>query len=205
MLNILVPTHGRRESFFRCIDSIRVLDNIDMDIEIIVNCDDDSITQEDIDKIDIGRPVSLFNFQGINEIYRDLYDQATGDFVMYLEDDDIIAEGILKSISLLDRYSAVISLYRPYRKDIIHTMLDELREDTPFKPFIPEFFQLSQVIFEKIPIVFPTTYCHQNDELILAQIIESIDSDKINYNKNIAFIQGVDGQNLSLEDIDELC
>lgn len=190
-------THNRRESFFKSIESVSLI-GLDIDVEVILNCDDGSISQEDIDKLDYGFSIRLFNYLEFNDIYSNIYREANGDYIMYLEDDDVLLPGINKAISELETYELVVSLYEPYREGVLTYNFKEMKEKT--KPYIPEYFQLSQAVFKKIDdLKFPEEYSHQNDEILLNEIINKVS--KIKYIPDITFRQGVDGKNISLEDI----
>lgn len=91
-LSILIPTHNRPALFRRCIES--VLPVLDGQVEVIVNND-----SADIDPIE--HPNIKYNYEQfghLSMVYQSLLEQATGEFVYFLEDDDYLTCNIAEQI-----------------------------------------------------------------------------------------------------------
>jgi len=86
-LSILILTHNRPKLFTRCLKS--VLSQLPEGVEIIVNNDSDDIEE-------IQHPSVTYHYNKFNslcEIYKFLLEQATQEYVYFLEDDDYLANG----------------------------------------------------------------------------------------------------------------
>lgn len=90
MISILILTHNRPALFERCLKS--VLDQAPADVEIMVNND-----SNDIAEIADPRVQYFYNkFENLSLVYKFLLDQATKDYVYFLEDDDYLTPGFFK-------------------------------------------------------------------------------------------------------------
>jgi len=134
-LSILILTHKRPKLFQRCLKSA-----LHPGIEILVNNDsNDVVCPENI---------KLFHKQGtLTEKYQFLVEQASGDYVYFLEDDDVLFPAFFKVLGLLDNKDCYCGSYFIADSHI------------PFKDrsirFNPNHeFQLSQCIFKKICLNF---------------------------------------------------
>jgi len=86
-LSILILTHNRPKLFTRCLKS--VLSQLSEGVEIIVNND-----SNDIEEIQHPSVTYHYNkFDSLCEIYKFLLEQATQEYVYFLEDDDYLANG----------------------------------------------------------------------------------------------------------------
>jgi glycosyltransferase involved in cell wall biosynthesis len=114
-LSILILTHNRPQLFKRCLES--VLDQITSNVEILVNNDSCDITEIDHPQ------VTYFYYKpdSLCEIYKFLLEQAQGNHVYYLEDDDYLTRDFL-SIEL-DADLIVGNYYPTYKTtDILINM-----------------------------------------------------------------------------------
>ena len=85
-MSILIPTHNRPKLFTRCISSI--LDKLPNDFEVIVNND-----SNDIAEIEHPQVSYHYNkFENLSLVYKFLLDNARGEYVYFLEDDDYVVD-----------------------------------------------------------------------------------------------------------------
>lgn len=143
-LSILILTHNRPKLFERCLNSVLKL-NLE-NIEILVNNDSDDISESS--------DYTLYRVksQNLSEIYFNLFKNAKGKYIYFLEDDDYLLEGFK------DFYNEVLENNSDFgiAKYLKHNL-------KPMK-FNKEDFQLSQVIFKKSKITkFPFDNNIEND------------------------------------------
>lgn len=146
-LSILIPTHNRPTLFTRCLESALV--DISPDVEIIVNNDSNDITE-----IDHPQVKYFYNtYEHLSQVYEFLLKQATGEFVFFLEDDDVIVHN---PRAVLDsQYGMIVGNYFPmfdtpdkfvipaiYKDNVLNSyeFLDQLNR---------EHLQLSQHVYRR--------------------------------------------------------
>lgn len=200
-LSVLIPTHNRPKMFKRALSSILSVMG-KYNVEIIVRCDDNSVTKKDIS---VGHNIHLYHAKkDINGMYKELYEKSTGDYIYYLEDDDYITpyfETAYKEVS--NGLELFVGLYNSVNKDTNISQISEYRikHNTLY---IPSDFQLSQMIFKRSliePNDFPISYHNENDEILLKTILGRVNKNKVKYSMRYIFNQGIDYNNLSLDEI----
>jgi len=196
-LSILILTHNRPKLFKKCLKSLLLSlnDNNFSNFEILVNNDSNDITEIKHTNI----KYYYYNFS-VNNIYKKLYNLSTGEYIMFLEDDDIILniKNVLKNLYTSNLH---IGLYKAYDKNKTIYMFKEYlsnkqKINLSFNNF--KFFQLSQIIFKKTFINFPSKYHNENDEKLLQELLNIYD---YKLYRDMFFVQGIDDQNLSLQEI----
>lgn len=143
-LSILILTHNRPELFKRALNSVLELKL--ENIEILVNNDSSDISES--------KEYKLFRvkLENLSEIYFNLFKNAKGKYIYFLEDDDYLLNGFKEF------YNEVLENNSDFgiAKYIKHNL-------KPMK-FNKEDFQLSQVIFKKSKITkFPFDNDIEND------------------------------------------
>lgn len=166
-LSFLVLTHKRPEQFKRCIESILQY-QFPFDIEILVNNDSNDIEE-------IQHPlISYFYFSSpdLSELYKFLYNKASGEYVFYLEDDDILLDGFYRHFSEnIDKANLHFCLFdtslRILKLKIIESFLRWRKDQSsPLQDF-----QLSQMLFKKIPnLEFPSGNDVTNDKALFYNV-----------------------------------
>lgn len=191
-LSILIPTHNRPHLFNRCL--LSVLGQITPDVEVIVNNDSDDITE-----VAHAQVAYHYNkFDSLCEVYQFLLQQATGEYVYFLEDDDYLSTTFMTDISLTadmfagnyyPMYETTDKLVLPrIYKDAFMTaqeFLDNLNE---------EHLQLSQHIYKRVTIedfAFPKDSHINNDILLTKHALNK--STTIETTRCILYHQTVDG------------
>jgi len=210
-LTICILTHKRPKLFYRCIQS--VLKNINnKNIEIIVNNDSHDIQEVFSDKNNIKY---IYNQGSLKYIYNSLIEEATNDFIYFLEDDDYILPQFFNKIDL--NYDINFIEYKRDHKFISkyikeNSMKDFVLSNTRKKyPYLNEFiqknsfidFQLSQIVFNKKILNYKKIKKYivddneiENDEILF---LKCLDNCKINYVKEECYVQTSDGNdNISL-------
>ena len=206
-LSILILTHNRPNLFKRCINSI--LKNLpNYDIEILVNND-----SRDIKEIyDNNIKISYYykKRKKLTDIYKFLYEQSTGEYIFYLEDDDYIKSNFFKSLN----FNYDINFLNYLSKDIISNKKNIKTFYNRFfkkcKPlykihnlenflsiFEPVDFQFSQIVFKKKGIKYwPTEDNIFNDY----KIFKSLELETIFYISKPLWVQTTDGKdNISFD------
>jgi len=193
-LSILILTHNRPKQFQKCIKSVVDLmqDNC-IDYEIIVNNDSNDIVETYKDVTEY-----YYNTDDVNELYPFLYSKARGKYIYFLEDDDELLSS--KIFLSLNSHDVHFGMYRAHNKSILKYQMQEFISNKRDRKYIFKYFQLSQIIFKKIPLDFPQTFHIENDEILLKSILENT-SGCIKCWNLFLFKQGVDGTNLSYEEI----
>jgi glycosyltransferase involved in cell wall biosynthesis len=199
-LSILIPTHDRPEQLQKCLLSICKA-NIQITFEIIINCDDNSIKDINFDKYKL--PITIYNnnFSNWGQVYNFLYKKAKGEYIYYLEDDDILLTSF--NFDLVSDY--YFGLYYPNKRE--NSTLKRFRNSfkkiwnyNHFKLFnyysIPEkfeHFQLGQLIIKKgIIRNFPKTDDKYNDYYLFFKNIGTI-----KYINKLFYKQGESHYNVS--------
>ena len=166
-LSILIPTHNRPTLFTRCLES--ALADISPDVEIIVNNDSKDITE-------IPHPqVKYFynKFDHLSQVFEFLFNQSTGDFVYFLEDDDYLRT---KIDDVLDsQFGLIVGNYYPTYNTAEKLVFPTIYHNRIFNPseFLAllnrEHLQLSQHVYRRDVIAdfeFPMNSDIHNDVLI---------------------------------------
>ncbi len=204
MLSILILTHNRPELFNQCIRSLLKL-HYPFQIEVLVNND-----SNDIHKVYSGNSgtnqIKIKYFYEANTdlslTYKFLFEKANGKFIYFLEDDDLLLPGFisgLKYISSPKPPDIIMGLYRCYNSKHQKLLINEYYKNKDIR-YVPEFFQLSQIIFRKNclkDIDFPTGNNIENDE----KLFRSISTQNFINLPILFFQQRVDGKNLSLKEL----
>lgn len=171
-------------------------------IEIIIRCDDGTVTDDDIPELDY---ITLYQApKDLNGMYKELYDKSTGDYIYYLEDDDYLLPHFSKCVDWMFKDNCLlVGLYKSVNKKINKLQIAEYnnkKKDPYF--YVPDYFQLGQMIFSRDMVdEFPREYHNENDEFLLSNILENAPISDTKYIMNYIFAQGVDHQNLSLGEI----
>ena len=180
-LSFLILTHNRPSLFKRCIESILQFDFL-FPIEILVNNDSSDI----MEIYDTRYSVKYFynKSENLSTVYKNLFIEATGEYIYFIEDDDYLSKNFLKFLNL-----TFDLLYMNYKK--VDTRLN-------FKPFQFELintdFQLSQILFKKELLKdyeFPNDNNLHNDWRMFQLVKNRAESIQI-INK-IMYIQTCDG------------
>lgn len=171
-ISICIPTHNRPRLFNRAIESVLSL-KTDHDLEIWVNNDSNDITELYSDSAQIY--YSYYQNDDLSQIYKKLLNNASGDYVYFLEDDDYLNNNFFDKLDL--NYDINYMLYTsiPHINEVgVKGMLerqhinDHLLDVTCHNKFIDmyddTYFQLGQIIFRKDKVVnFPEGNCLNND------------------------------------------
>jgi len=200
-LSILIPTHDRPEQLQNCLLSICKAD-IQIPYEIIINCDDNSIKDINFNKYKL--PIKIYNNKFFNwgQVYNFLYKKSNGNYIYFLEDDDLL----LTSFDFLDYdFDYYFGMYYPNKRE--NNTLKKFRNSfkriwsfTHTKLFfnynIPEkfiHFQLGQIIIKKEIIKkFPKTDNKYNDYYLFAK-----NPGTIKYINKLFYKQGESHYNVS--------
>jgi hypothetical protein len=196
-LSILILTHKRPILFNECIvQLLSILNKSNLNIEVLVNND-----SNDIIEIKDNRITYFYNTSSVNKLYPFLFNKAKGEYILFLEDDDLLLD-ISVILNNLYKYDLHIGMYISYLSDRFIYQIKEFKknkqvglENSRFK-----YFQLSQIIFKKKLLTkFPSNFHIENDEKVFNNIKEKFPTYKF-HSKNF-FKQRVDYQNLSLRTI----
>jgi glycosyltransferase involved in cell wall biosynthesis len=187
-LSFLILTHNRPELFKRCIKSILQF-NFNFDIEIFVNNDSNDICKIYDDNISI----IYFNKvdSNLGNIYKFLFDQATGDYIYFLEDDDYLSKNFQKYFEPAFCEFGIYDLfYMNYKK------VNNLKNFQKFEIEEKNIdFQLSQILFRRnILSQFPNELLNNeidNDWRLFQILLNKTKS--IYSNSHIMYIQTCDG------------
>ncbi len=184
-ISILILTHNRKEYFERCIKSVITAHNTSnkkYDIEILVNND-----SQDITELCDSMPIKYYyeSSYNLSDLYLLLFNKAKGEFIYFLEDDDIMTPEFFNRIDT--NYDFNFMNFKHY------DMFEAIQESR--KPFIiPEdntLFQLSQLFFKKECIIeFPDGNYLDNDWKLLEQLRNT----HYKLIKDIMFIQTKDAR-----------
>jgi len=209
LLSILILTHDRPFQFRECLNSVLKAD-IDINFEILINCDDDSISQITIDSLTkdsyLENKIKLFNYSPDNygKIYKYLINKSKGKYLYFLEDDDLLITNFsylqnssydylfCKRVPDFSREPGKVINYLKYLKsfkDKKHTELFNIFK-TP-EEFI--YFQLGDLIIKKDTLHnIPLSNNKYNDYYLFKNNIGSIQ-----YLNNILYKQRSSHYNVS--------
>lgn len=203
-VSILIPTHNRPKLFYRCLNSI--LNLISGEYEIIVNND-----SFDIQEIKHNNVKYFYkNFEHLSQVYEFLLSKSNGDYVYFLEDDDILKYNI--SVLIDKKYDLIVGNYTTnfdvfYRFKSMSHYKDRVFDYENFISEIDSFtLQLSQFIFKRETIehfIFPNDSHIHNDEMLVRYAAKN--SNLIMTTPKIIFQQTRDGgDNISFPPKNEL-
>lgn len=179
--------------FKECIESILQF-KFPFDIEIIVNNDN-----KDIEEIP-GAKYFYETSDDISDLYKFVYDQAQGEYVYYLEDDDLLLPEFYQYVCKhIDEADLHVGLFETnlniIKLNVIQTMLGWRHGIT-----CTDHFQLSQMLFKKIPsLKFPSGNVINNDANLFKSVLEHYEP-KITMTK--FYELRIHGQNMSKEYFD---
>lgn len=194
-LSILILTHKRPNLFARCLKS--VLDQLPPFTEVIVN--NDSCDIEEVDHPNV--TYYYEKFDNLSSIYKFLLDNATGEFVYYLEDDDFLLPGFtFDSNADITACNYMPSFNPVYHFKAMTHYKNGLHTPEEFKHLIDlELLQLSQFIYRRSlfdRIVFPTDNNIHNDIRITLDAVNQ--SKEIRTMNKVLYCQTQDaGDNIS--------
>lgn len=208
-LSVLMPTHNRPKLFNRALSSVlRATDNFET--EIIVNNDTNDIDRLSHDNISYHTHTSV----DLSDIYKHLYDLATGEYILFVEDDDYLLPDRFNRLSLTHdiHYLEYMSnplicehgIKRQHEITCINRAHADIHKPIKFYNSINKrYFQLSQIIFKRPSIItFPTGNDKHNDERLFREI--AYNSRSIKYEKGPAWVQTVDGHdNISFDNLNK--
>lgn len=210
-ISILILTHNRPMLFTRAISS--VLNTLPgYDVEIIVNNDSCDITEVNDDRVTI--KYFYVKSHDLSDIYKFLFDQATGEFVYYLEDDDYIKPDFFCHLNLnadinfmeyvsepLIREKGVLASYKDMTKNRKASKTVDAQQFISW--FDDEEFQLGQILFRKSLVTnFPTGNHLNNDYQLFKHI--AIKCKMFYYINKQTWVQTTDGyDNISFPEMNK--
>jgi len=191
-LSILILTHNRPKLFTRCLES--VLTQLNDDVEVIVNNDSNDITE-----IDHPQVTYHYNkFASLCEVYKFLLEQAQGEYVYYLEDDDYLLPDFVQTLEF--ETDMIVGNYFPTYETKDKLILpriykeDYLRPDEFLAQLNEEHLQLSQHVFKRHTIL---DFNFANDSNIHNDIMlakhAALNSHYITTTGKIFYCQTIDG------------
>lgn len=210
-LSILIPTHNRPKLFAHCIQTaLFAIRETGHQCEILVNND-----TCDIDRVyDASISVRYYEFKSskLTDIYERLYDEATGEYVCYLEDDDYYMRHMFNGIEFVHDMYITEYASEPLMKGA--SMVNAIRRltanrniecNTPTQ-YLSQFdgrdFQLGQVIFKKTQVTFPETDHINNDIILIKRVAEKLKT--IKYMKGFRWVQTTNGNdNISFPELNK--
>jgi len=186
-LSILILTHNRPELFKRCLNSI-LSKNFNYEVQILVNNDSYDIKEIYDNNICI-KYFYLNSPDNLGKIYNFLYEQAQGEYIYFLEDDDYLTHNGLLNIDFKHDlyYMNYIGVDKNKTIKRINTFeIEQYNKD----------FQLSQILFKKDLLIsgmfyYRNNYIH-NDWKLFQELINNTNNIKLI--KNPQFIQTIDGK-----------
>ncbi|HLE09657.1 MAG: hypothetical protein A2504_06960 [Bdellovibrionales bacterium RIFOXYD12_FULL_39_22] len=175
-LSILILTHNRPILFQRCIGS--ALENRPSGVEIIVNND-----SQDIKEIP-GAKYFYEKHDDLSLVYKFLFDNAKGEFVYFLEDDDYLMKNFYKVVMGIKQNT----IFRYFPEKNIKLYYEYFKDEGKFKTE----FQLGQIIFKKETVKnFPIGNRLDNDFLLY---LEANANEKFIKNEACLYVQTLDGK-----------
>ena len=166
-ISFLILTHNRPHLFLRCINSILQF-KFSYPVEILVNNDSNDISEINIPDYNI--KYFYYNNPNIGYIYKLLFDQSTGEYIFFLEDDDYLSDIFLENLCLESDL-----LYMNYKAAKLDDQIKQLRNNFSVEEE-NDLFQLSQIMFKKeLLSVFPDELLTNNlhNDWKLFQIIKN--------------------------------
>lgn len=186
-LSVLILTHNRPKLFDRCLNS--ALFNKPDNVEILVNNDSNDIIE--IENKDIRYYYNKSN--NLSDLYNFLLQEAKGEYVYYLEDDDYLVPNFYDIIMNYLNYDLIGANYYPtWNSSWILKCSSSMNKSFNINR---EVFQLGQFIFKRSKILevqFPNSSHIHNDYVLVTRILETNPS-VINIPK-VIYYQTTDGK-----------
>ena len=130
-LSILILTHCRPKLFERCINS--VITQLPEGVEVIVNNDSDDIFA-------LAHSQVTYHYKAmpyLSHIYRFLMQEAKGEHIYYLEDDDYLLDGFFDTIMpLLDNDIIAGNHYPTYNDEFIMRTTTQFKDNDIFETHV---------------------------------------------------------------------
>ncbi len=194
MISVLILTHKRPRLFQRCINSVlNAYNNFKIPIEIIVNNDSNDIEEKYFQNISI--TYTYNQNQNLGALYKDIYNRAKGEYVYFLEDDDVMIINFFRIISNYNQ-DIIYGNYIPYEWNSEFVSFFNKDEHNSKKDFLTDYdnthFQFSQLCFRKQAldvINFPTDNNIEND----FKVFELLEGTFVNI-KKVLYKQTTDGK-----------
>ena len=205
-ISVLIPTHNRPKLFERCIQSVfSAFKFFPVELEILVNNDSNDIVEQSFDGINIR--YFYHRDTNISTIYKKLFCESGGEYVYFLEDDDIMAETFFQVLSEFDEDILYFN-YVPYKitKNFIDFFKYTNNQFSSKEDFLLNYddfnFQFGQICFRKKCLnldEFPSDNYIKNDFLIFKSIKGTFKNiDKYLYRQTID-----GGDNISFKDLNK--
>lgn len=190
-ISVLILSHNRPQLFKRCLESV-ILANMyhNVDLEVIVNNDTNDIVELNGEFIQYQYEKS----DNLSDIYKSLFDRAKGEYIYYLEDDDVMGVRFFETLSQFDEDIFYFN-YSPYKwsMDFVRFFGYAGKNFVNKGHFLKEYddhnFQFGQICFRKDSLDvndFPDDNCLQNDFKIFQRLKGTFRSiNKILYSQTI--------------------
>jgi len=205
-LSILIPTYNRKELFKRCLLSCYDI-SLKYSIEFIIN---DNSKNPYIYKVMNNSKFKNYKSTLLNctsrnlgEVYKELFDNATGEYIWVLEDDDYSNNNITNILDILDNYDIHIFNYRMAEDFTIQENIKRYNDmkffNNPPKTkegllkWDDEFFQFPQIIFKR-ELLNTKEFLWNNDIKNDWNIFLAIYNGNIKYSNIVGYIQSTDGK-----------
>jgi len=173
-ISVLILTHNRPQLFKRCLDSVtHAYRYWKTDLEVLVNNDSDDITELYHDTV----TYSYNKSDNLSDLYRDLFERATGDYVYFLEDDDVMSIDFFYEVS--KRQADIMYFnYIPHKWEqsmigFFEYTNKKCTKDEFLDRYDDHHFQFSQIFFKKKCLdinQFPTDNNLHNDFKIFQRL-----------------------------------
>ena len=173
-ISVLILTHNRPELFQRCLKSlIHAYNKVDtytkgvLDLEIIVNNDSRDIEEVYTDHI----KYQYVQSDNLSDIYRSLFERASGEYIYFLEDDDVLSVDFFHELSKCPEdilyFNYVPHEWQPsFVPFLEYTSRKGMTKEEFLDGYDDEHFQFGQICFKKKCLDikdFPTDNTLQND------------------------------------------
>jgi len=179
-----------------------------MECEILVNNDSNDITEVYDDQIPV--KYSTYTSDTLTDVYQYLYDEARGEYVCYLEDDDYYLRHMFDHIDFTaDMYMTEyiseplikeLGIYNATRRLTVNRRCDHSNPSEFFTTMNDRDFQLGQMIFKKCNVEFPATDNIRNDIILTRRVAEKMNT--IKYLNGYRWVQTTNGQdNISFPEL----
>lgn len=199
-ISICIPTHNRPQLFKRALQSV-LSQNVEHEYDIHVNNDSHDIDEVYSDTVQIH--YSYYQPDDLSQIYKKLLDDAKGEFVYFLEDDDYLNSNFFEKLDLSYDINYMLYISKPHIDEVgIRGMLDRQNINSHLlnvdrhREFVDGYndiyFQLGQIIFRKDMVInFPEGNHLNNDYIFFESCFHK--NTTIKYINNQLWTQTIDG------------
>lgn len=193
LLSFIIPVYNASQTIVRCLDSVYSLRLMENEFEVLViddcSTDDSVVLLKEYQKTHANMTVCCQPQNHRQGAARNLgMDRATGDFIVFLDSDDEVAEGVLKAVRLAVNQQLEMMAIRsdevstdgevmqeislPYKEGTIFTGV-ELQTEHPFWRTAPWAYIYQRMFLKKVDYRFAEDVLYEDSDFVNVHLYQA--------------------------------